>query len=282
MKLSQCFSILNVTPRMAWKDVKKSYHQLAKRYHPDFNPRDLISENKFKELNGAFKMLETHYKNPKRTRRQSVFSIFRQSSQSSSLHSGGALLSNKVIEDSQSKPSDATRSAKPNTGRWSRWSQSLQNRFNKFERKIFLLDTQKNIRVAPQTAAQGGIIRLNNRKETFQVKIPPGDWKQMSIRVPQKGETSLLGKKRGDLVLNIQVIQPGQPDAGHAKYFYELHVSREKIRSSRVQTLDSIQGPIKFVLPRSTKDGQVFVLKYQAEANSASSPNHEVTVRLEE
>ncbi len=266
---------------MAWKDVKKSYHQLAKRYHPDLNPRSIICENKFKELNGAFKMLEAHYKDPKRTRRQSVFSIFRNSSQSSSQQTGGALFSTEVIEGSKPKLSDTTSAAKQNTSFWSRWSQSLQARFNKLERKIFLLDTQKNIRVAPQTAAQGGIIRLNNRKETFQVKIPPGDWKRMSIRVPQKGETSLLGKKRGDLVLNIQVIQREKLNADPAKYFYELHVSREKLKSSRVQTLDSIQGPIKFVLPRNTKDGQVFVLKYQTEKNSASSPNHVVTVRLE-
>ena len=110
MKLSQCFSILNVTPSMAWKDVKKSYHQLAKRYHPDLNPRSIVSENKFKELNGAFKMLETHYKDPERNRRQSVFSIFRSSAKSSSLHSGGALLSTEVIEGSKPKLSEDRKS----------------------------------------------------------------------------------------------------------------------------------------------------------------------------
>ena len=282
MKLSQCFSILNVTPSMAWKDVKKSYHQLALRYHPDLNPRSIVCENKFKELNGAFKMLESHYKDPKRNRRQNVFSIFKNNPKSASLNTGDAHPSNEIFEESHSKHSESTNGVKQNKGFWGRWSQSLQTRFNKFERKIFLLDAQKNIRIAPQTAAQGGIIRLNNRKETFQVKIPPGDWRRLSIRVPEKGETSLFGKKRGDLVLNIQVIQPEQMDADQAKYFYELHVSREKIKSSRVQTLNSIQGPIKFVLPRNTKDGQVFVLKYQTETDSASSPNHVVTVRLGE
>jgi len=280
MKLSQCFMVLNVSPNVTWPDVKKSYHQLAKRYHPDLNPRDLASENKIKELTSAFKILETHYKNPKGNGRERVLSNVRVRPQSSSMHGEDALFKAEAIEEFKSDSSETNVSAKEKKSRWSRWLQSLQVGFNKFERKIFLLDTQKNIRVAPHTAARGGIIRLQNRKETFQIKIPTGGWSRKSLRVPEKGESSLFGKKRGDLVLNIQVIQPEQLDAGHAKVFYELHVSREKIKSSRVQTLDSVEGPIKFVLPRGTKDGQTFVLKYQAKADSASSPDHVVMVHL--
>ena len=248
---------------MAWEDVKKSYHRLAKRYHPDLNPRSIGCENKFKELNGAFKMLETHYKDPKKIRRKSVFSLFRMRPKSPSRPASGALHPAEVIdEDPPSNSSEPANTVKQKKMGKNRWAQSFQTRFNKLERKIFLLDTQKSIRVSPQTAVQGGIIRLNNRKETFQVKIPSGDWKRMSLRVPEKGETSFFGKKRGDLVLNIQVIQPDQLDAGRSRFFYDLHVTQEKIKSSRVQTLDSVQGPIKYVLPRNTKDGQVFVLKY--------------------
>jgi DnaJ-class molecular chaperone len=281
MKLSQCFSILNATPSMAWVDVKKSYHRLAKRYHPDLNPRSMISENKFKELHSAFRMLESHYRDPKKNRRKSVFSVFRLRPRSSKNKPGGSFQPAEVIGlDTQSIPTELADAAKQKKAGWSRLSESLQEKFNKIERKIFLLDTQKNIRVAPQTALQGGLIRLNTSKETFQVKIPSGDWKRVSIRVPQKGEASFFGKKRGDLVLNIQVIQPEQYDTSKSKFFYDIHVTREKIKSSRVQTLNSVQGPIKFVFPRNTKDGQVFTLKYQSRTNSASSPDHVVKVHL--
>jgi curved DNA-binding protein len=280
MKLSQCFVILNATPGMAWADVKKSYHRLAKRYHPDLNPRNLICENKFKELNGAFKMLESHYKDPKKVRRQSIFSPFGMRPESPPAQAPDSFHPAEVVEDSQSKPSDSLPDAKEIKGCWNRWLQSFRVMFNKLERKIFLLDTRKNVRIAPHTATHGGLIRLNNRKETFQVKIPPGDWSRMSLRVPEKGETSLFGKKRGDLVLNIQVIQPEKLDAGRSKFFYELHVAREKIISSRVQTLDSVEGPIKFVLPKGTRDGQTFTLKYQAKSDSKSSPDHVVKVLL--
>ncbi len=280
MKLSQCFMILNVTPRVTWEDVKKSYHQLAKKYHPDLNPRNLICENKFKELTSAFRILETHYKNPKGNGRQSVPSIIVMHPRSSSMHVEESLLSAEAIKERQSNILETPGADKEKKSGWSGWLQSLQVSLNKFERKIFLLDRQKNIRIVPQTAANGGIIRLRNRKETFHVKIPSGDWNRMSLRIPEKGESSFFGKKRGDLVLNIQVIQSEQSDAGRSKFFYELHISRENIKSSKVQTLDSVQGPIKFVFPRGTKDGQTFVLKYQAKEDPASSPDHVVKVYL--
>ena len=207
MKLSQCFMILNVTPRVTWEDVKKSYHQLAKKYHPDLNPRNLICENKFKELTSAFRILETHYKNPKRNRRQSVPSIIVMRPRSSSMHVEESLHSAEAIKERQSNILETPGDDKEKKSGWNGWLQSLQVSLNKFERKIFLLDRQKNIRIVPQTAANGGIIRLRNRKETFHVKIPSGDWNRMSLRIPEKGESSFFGKKRGDLVLNIQVIQ---------------------------------------------------------------------------
>lgn len=280
MKLSQCFTILNVSPRVGWEDVKKSYHQLAKQYHPDLNPRDLVCENKFKELTNAFQVLETHYKTGPKNRWPRVSSLVKIRPQTPSSHGEETFITAEPDENGESRLSDIPGADNVNKSGWSRWLQKFQARFNKFERKIFLLDAQKNIRVAPSTAAQGGIIRLHNRKETFQVKIPSGGWKKMSLLVPEKGESSLFGKKRGDLVLNIQVIQPEQLDAEPSKYFYDLHVSREKIKTSRVQTLDSVQGPIKFVLPRNTRDGQTFILKYEAKADRGASPDHVVKVHL--
>ncbi len=278
MKLSQCFAILNVSPSVTWEGVKKSYHHLAKQYHPDLNPRSLACENKFKELTNAFRMLERHYNSPQTNRWKGLVKI---RPQSSPLHGEESLFTAGSMEDErQSGQLETSAADNQKKSGWSRWMQSLQIKFNKIERKIFLLDAQKNIRVAPNTAANGGILRLHNRKETFQVKIPSGGWNRMSLRVPEKGESSLFGKKRGDLMLNIQVIKPEQLDAGHAKYFYELQVAREKIQSSRVQTLDSVQGPIKFVLPKGTKDGQTFVLKYQAKPESGASPDHVVKVHL--
>ena len=83
----------------------------------------------------------------------------------------------------------------------------------------------------------------------------------MTLRIPEKGESSLFGKKRGDLLLNIEVVNSQNINADETRFYYELHIPRENVKSSKVQTLDSVFGPIKFVLPRNIKQGQNFVLK---------------------
>jgi molecular chaperone DnaJ len=51
------YKILGV-PKSATKDeVKKAYRKLAMQYHPDRNPGDKVSEEKFKEAAQAYEVL---------------------------------------------------------------------------------------------------------------------------------------------------------------------------------------------------------------------------------
>ncbi|NIQ02742.1 MAG: hypothetical protein GWM98_22275, partial [Nitrospinaceae bacterium] len=154
----------------------------------------------------------------------------------------------------------------PPAGLWSTFFQRLKQVLLDSERKIFLLDVHKDVRIDPRTAARGGLIRVRRGKESFQVKIPSGAWNRMSLRIPQKGEASLFGSKRGDLFLNILVTRGARVSAEDLMFFYDLQVARERVTEGRVLTLNSVQGPIKFILPRTTADGQTFVLKSQPDS----------------
>ena len=59
--LPECYKILNVSPGVNWAEVKKSYHTLAFKFHPDHHPGVERYENRFKEISRAFKALESHY-----------------------------------------------------------------------------------------------------------------------------------------------------------------------------------------------------------------------------
>ena len=51
------YKVLGVDKSASTKDIKKAYRQLARQYHPDMNPNDKASEQRFKEINEAYEVL---------------------------------------------------------------------------------------------------------------------------------------------------------------------------------------------------------------------------------
>lgn len=51
------YKILGVSKDASQDDIKKAFRKLARKYHPDLNPGDKGSEQKFKEINDAYGVL---------------------------------------------------------------------------------------------------------------------------------------------------------------------------------------------------------------------------------
>jgi molecular chaperone DnaJ len=51
------YEVLNLTPDASASQVKSSYRRLAKRYHPDLNPSDPKTTDKFREVQSAYDVL---------------------------------------------------------------------------------------------------------------------------------------------------------------------------------------------------------------------------------
>lgn len=51
------YKILGVTKNSSSKEIKKSYYQLAKKYHPDTNKDDPNASKKFQEVSEAYEIL---------------------------------------------------------------------------------------------------------------------------------------------------------------------------------------------------------------------------------
>lgn len=51
------YLVLGLSPKASDADIRSAFRQLAKKYHPDRNPDDKKSEDKFKEVSAAFDIL---------------------------------------------------------------------------------------------------------------------------------------------------------------------------------------------------------------------------------
>jgi len=58
-----CYRVLGLSADADWDAVRTAYRRLAQRFHPDrHNQGDIESEDRFKEINNAFRLLSTYYR----------------------------------------------------------------------------------------------------------------------------------------------------------------------------------------------------------------------------
>src|SRR4028118_2323619 len=78
------YEILGVSKSAGDDEIKKAYRKLAIKYHPDKNPDDPKSEDKFKEAAEAYEILS----NPEKRRR---YDQFGHQGVGSGSHGGGSM-----------------------------------------------------------------------------------------------------------------------------------------------------------------------------------------------
>ena len=57
MQYKDYYKILGLQKNASQEEIKKRYRELAKKYHPDRNPNDILAEKRFKDLNEAHDIL---------------------------------------------------------------------------------------------------------------------------------------------------------------------------------------------------------------------------------
>ena len=59
------YEILGLKNSCTQDEIKKQYHKLARKYHPDKNQGKTFDENKFKEINAAYNILSNEQERKK-------------------------------------------------------------------------------------------------------------------------------------------------------------------------------------------------------------------------
>ena len=65
MEYQDYYKVLGVSKGATDKEIKRAYRQLARKYHPDVNPDDKQSEERFKAINEAYEVLSDPTKRQK-------------------------------------------------------------------------------------------------------------------------------------------------------------------------------------------------------------------------
>lgn len=266
MEYRDYYKILEVDKKATQDDIKKQYRKLARKYHPDKNPGDSVSEDKFKELQEAYEVL----KDPeKRSKYDTLGSNWKQYQ-----HAGADGF-------------DFSQWANSGNGRQYRSSDDIfggVGGFSDFFQSFFAGGQQHgrgfgggrrsagfrhmkgqnyeaDIRLNLTDAFHGTSTLLNVDNRKIKINLKPGVKDGQTLRVKGKGAPSPGGGEPGDILLKINVIN----NTGFKLEENNLHLTVNidlytAILGGKI-SVNTMDQPISISIPPETSNGKVLRLK---------------------
>lgn len=282
------YKILGVSKNADKAEIKKAYHSLARKYHPDHNPDNKDAEEKFKEIQEAHEVLSDDEK--RKTYDMFGSAEFRPDGQTTWRRAGDPGGSNyQYSYSSQDFPGfegifkdifgfggePRARGA----GARGRGGGGFRDIFSNVTREqpVKGKDLEYQIEVDFDTAIKGGVRditisrqKLNNvNTEKLSVKIPPGVSTGSRIRVQGKGESGGRGDQ-GDLYLKIKVKPHPLFTRRLDDIYLELPVTIYEAALGKQIDVPTIDGTAKITIPPGVQNGTKLRLKGKGVPNLKS------------
>ena len=180
------------TNKVSLEEIKVAYRDLAKKYHPDVNIGDRIAEERFKDVNEAYRVL-SESSSKKKYDRMWISHAGKKKNFEESKRSEGSLVSDFFTmffgqgkEEEDSKPSKKKKIPVKGENIETEINISLEDAFFGLEKKISLRT-------------------VNGKMKTFAIKVPEGIRNGEKIRLVGQGKEGKNGGKNGDLFIKIQI-----------------------------------------------------------------------------
>lgn len=257
MEYRDYYKILEIDKKAPQDEIKKQYRKLARKYHPDKNPGDKTSEDKFKELQEAYEVL----KDPdKRSKYDTMGSNWNK-------HQHGGSGGFDFSQWANSGNGRQYRSSHGGGGDFSDFFESFfgggqgRGRRSAGFRQMKGSDYEATINLNLSDAFQGTSTLLNVDNKKIKINLKPGIKNGQTLRVKGKGAPSQSGGPNGDLLLKISV-------ANNTRFTLEdnnLHLSQEidlytAILGGKI-SVNTLGASINMNIPPETSNAKVFRLK---------------------
>lgn len=182
--------------RVSLDEIKVAYREQAKKYHPDVNVGDKLSEERFKDINEAYRVLSTPASKRKYDRMWNNHVGKKNIKYEESKRSTGSIFSdffNMFFGDLDEKKIEDNYSKKKNK------KQPIKGE-----------DVETSIDISIEDGFYGSTKKISLRTiegkmKSFEVKIPAGIRENEKVRLLGQGKVGVNGGKNGDLFINIHI-----------------------------------------------------------------------------
>jgi curved DNA-binding protein len=250
MDYKDYYTTLGVPRNADADDIRKAYRKMAMQYHPDRNPGDKQAEERFKEINEAYQVLNDPQKRAHYDRLGSAYSNWQRK--------GGTPGDFNWNEWARGTPSSGTRVE----------YEDVSDIFSEFFRDIFggaggaqrqrtrgarpVSTYDQPVTISLKEAYEGATRQLESQQRKFQVRIPPG------VRTGSRVRVAGAGPEGADLYLVIEVSE----DERFERRGNDLHTNAEVSVFTAIlggeAEVQTMTGKVKLSIPAGTQAEQVF------------------------
>ena len=236
------------TNKVTADDIKYAYREQAKKYHPDINSESNFSEERFKDINEAYKVLSDAIARRKYDRMWNSRIGYKKKNEESK-REGGSLFSNFLNmffggmtekEEKQTATKGKNKNKVPKKG---------ENVETEIEVSIEEAFYGANKKVSLRT--------VEGKMKTFTITIPIGIRNGEKIRLLGQGKKGQNGGNNGDLFIKINIVNSKK----FALDGIELHTNLlvtpwEAALGTRVN-IETINETVSLYVPQGIQSGEI-------------------------
>lgn len=229
------------------EEIKQAYRDQAKKYHPDINNANQFSEERFKDINEAYKVLSNPVSKKKYDRMWNTHVGRKQKMYEESKRDKDSIFSDFFqmffgVNDLEepSMPKATKKKKEPIKG------ENIETAINISIEEAFY---GKEKKIALRT--------LNGKMKNFDVKIPAGIRNHEKIRLIGQGKPGENGGKPGDLLIQIQI----ENDEKYRLQGFDidtiLYLTPWEAALGTKVPVSTIDEEISLYIPQGTQSGEI-------------------------
>lgn len=230
--------------KVSTNEIKTAYREQAKKYHPDISSETEFSEERFKDINEAYKVLSDATARRKYDRMWNS-RVGHKKKNEESKREEGSLFSNffKMFfgeMETKKEPEIKKKSKVPQKGESveTEVDISIEEAFYGAEKKISLR-------------------RVDGKMRNFTVKIPVGIRNGEKIRLIGQGKKGENGGKNGDLFIKINILNNRKFSMQGIDMHTYLYLSPwEAVLGTRID-IDAIDDTVSLYVPQGIQSGEI-------------------------
>ena len=250
MVFKDYYKILGLdTNKVSNEEIKIAFREQAKKYHPDVNKQMKNAEERFKDINQAYKILSESVTRRKYDRQWNA-------------------------RVGRKKKAEQKQESKNNSNNIITEFKTMffgQNNRNETQEKIYKkipikgenIETEINIQLEDAYFGLEKKISLrtvNGKMKNFNIKIPSGIRSGEKIRLIGQGKNGINGGKNGDLFIKININNNKKFKLDGCDIITDLYVTPWEAALGKQVNVDSLEEPISIQIKPGTQSGERLVI----------------------